>query len=150
MVRPQVEATLTAEQIEELASFGCTDAEIATLARISEASLKRGFGPQLKDGRAKLRSDLRSVQIKKAKGISVLKTDKDGAEFVYTTPPDSTMLIWLGKQYLGQRDKIETADTTQPIDWDNVPDDLNDAFADGLISLDELRRQLRSRKRSAG
>lgn len=148
MARPQAQAHLTVDQIEELASFGCTDLEIATLARISEATLKRSFEPQLKSGRAQLRSDLRSVQIKKAKGVQVLKEDKDGKQFVYTTPPDSTMLIWLGKQYLDQRDKAEVKDTTDDLDWDSVPDDLNDQFADGLITLEELKRKLRKRSKS--
>jgi hypothetical protein len=98
MARPQKTATLTAEQIQELAAVGCTDTEIAHLAGVSEMTLRRSFDTQLKGGRAVLRSDLRKVQVDRAKN------------------GDSTMLIWLGKQYLGQRDKHELAgDPDRPL-----------------------------------
>jgi DNA-binding CsgD family transcriptional regulator len=108
MARPQKTATLTAEQIEQLAAVGCTDTEIATLAGISEGTLKRSFDPLLKKGRSDLRSNLRTAQVRKALGVIVQQEDKDGETIIYQTPPDNTMLIWLGKQYLGQRDKAET------------------------------------------
>ncbi len=108
MARPQKEATLTEAQIEKLAAYGCTDEEIATLAEMSETELKRSFGPLLKKGRSNLRERLRSAQVKKALGHFYEKEDKDGNIEIYTTPPDNTMLIWLGKQYLGQSDKTET------------------------------------------
>lgn len=89
MGRPQAQPKLTTKQVEELAALGCTDAEIAVLARVSEATLKRRFEPQLRTGRAQLRQSLRRAQVKRA---------LDGSD---------TMLIWLGKQYLEQRDKQE-------------------------------------------
>jgi hypothetical protein len=52
----------------------------------------------------------------------------------------------LGKQYLGQSDKVESKDTTDPIDWDAIPTDIRDAFIEGKISLDDVRR-LNKRKR---
>jgi hypothetical protein len=107
MARPQKDATLTAEQIEQLASFGCTDDEIATLAGLSESQLKASFRPLLKRGRTSLRTNLRSAQVKKALGFYIEQKGKDGNIDVYLTPPDNTMLIWLGKQYLNQRDKQE-------------------------------------------
>jgi len=93
MARPQKTATLTEEQIERLASIGCTDHEIAALAGLSETEIKRSFGPLLKSGRGKLRERLRSAQVARA---------LDGSD---------TMLIWLGKQYLEQRDKHDNANT---------------------------------------
>jgi DNA-binding CsgD family transcriptional regulator len=106
MARPQKEASLTEEQIEQLAAFGCTDSEIAMLADLNEATVKRSFAPLLKRGRASLRSNLRTAQVRKALGVFVPEYDKEGKRIdVYLTAPDNTMLIWLGKQYLEQRDK---------------------------------------------
>lgn len=119
MARPQKTATLTEDQIERLASVGCTDDEIAALAGLSETEIKRSFGPLLKSGRANLRDRLRTAQVRKALGHHYEKEDDDGNIEVYTTPPDNTMLIWLGKQYLGQRDKTEN--TT--IDVSKLTDD---------------------------
>lgn len=89
MARPKAQPALSPEQVQELASLGCTDSEIATLAAVSESTLKRSFEPQLRAGRAELRRSLRRAQVKRA---------LDGSD---------TMLIWLGKQYLEQRDKQE-------------------------------------------
>jgi hypothetical protein len=146
VARPQKEATLTADQIERLASVGCTDDEIAALASIDQATLKRSFAPLLKSGRANMRDRLRTAQVRKALGHYYEKVDKEGNIEIYTTPPDNTMLIWLGKQYLGQSDKVESKDTTDPIDWDAIPTDIRDAFIEGKISLDDVRR-LNKRKR---
>jgi DNA-binding CsgD family transcriptional regulator len=146
MARPQKEASLTEEQIENLAAFGCTDEEIAVLAGVNESTVKRSFAPLLKKGRAGLRSNLRTAQVKKALGVFVPEYDKQGNRVdLYLSPPDNTMLIWLGKQYLGQSDKTETKDTSDPIDWDTVPSDVRDAFIAGKVSLDDVRRSNRKR-----
>lgn len=145
MARPQKEATLSEDQIVRLASVGCTDEEIATLASLSETELKRSFGPLLKRGRADLRDTLRTAQVRKALGVMVEKMTDDGP-VIYTTPPDSTMLIWLGKQYLGQSDKTETKDTTELIDWDRVPTAVRDDFIEGRITLDDVRRSLKRKR----
>lgn len=123
-----------------MASFGCTDTEIAMLADVSEGTIKRHFDPQLKRGRASLRTGLRTAQVKKALGVLVERVDKDGEKDIYLTPPDNTMLIWLGKQYLDQHDKSETKDTSDPIDWDTIPGDVRDAFIAGKIGLSDVRR----------
>lgn len=107
MARPQKTATLTEEQIAQLAAYGCTDSEIAALAGLSEAQVKASFQPLLKAGRANLRANLRSSQVKKALGHFQQRVTDDGEVEVYLTAPDNTMLIWLGKQYLGQADKSE-------------------------------------------
>ncbi len=89
MTRPRKPAQLTPDQIEALASIGCTDTEIALLAGISEATLQRRFDAYLKRGRGSLKTRLRKAQIDKA------------------LAGDTTMLIWLGKVMLGQREKTE-------------------------------------------
>lgn len=143
MARPQKEIALTEDQIEQLAAFGCTDSEIAVLAGVSEGTVKRSFDPLLKKGRAALRSNLRSAQVKKALGVYVPEYDKEGNRIdLYLSPPDNTMLIWLGKQYLDQREKPPQID---PIDWDSMPPDVRDAFIAGKITLDDVQR-LRTRR----
>jgi DNA-binding CsgD family transcriptional regulator len=146
MARPQKEANLTEEQIENLAAFGCTDEEIAVLAGLSERTVQRSFDTLLKKGRAGLRLNLRSAQVKKALGVYVPDYDKQGNRVdLYLSPPDNTMLIWLGKQYLGQSDKAETKDTSDPIDWDTVPDDVRAAFIAGKVTLSDVRRSISRR-----
>lgn len=140
--RPKAKPQIDEAQVELLASFGCTDTEIAIVAGISEGTLKRHFDPLLKKGRADLRKNLRTAQVKKALGVKVQQVDKDGNEDIYLTPPDNTMLIWLGKQYLEQRDKVET--TADPIDWDAVPDDVREAFINGKVSLSDVRKLRRT------
>lgn len=116
MARPQKTATLTEAQIEQLAAVGCTDSEIATLAGLSESQLKDSFRPLLTKGRAVLRESLRTAQVRKALGHFQERTDKDGVSIVYQAAPDNTMLIWLGKQYLDQRDKQEIGgDAARPL-----------------------------------
>ena len=119
MARPQKEATLTESQIERMASVGCTDEEIASLAGIDERTLKRSFAPLLKKGRNEMRDRLRTAQIRKALGHFYEKEDKDGNIQIYTAPPDTTMLIWMVKQYLGQSDKTENKN----IDVSKLSDD---------------------------
>jgi DNA-binding CsgD family transcriptional regulator len=150
MARPQKTATLTEAQIEQMAAVGCTDTEIAILADISETDLKRSFGPLLKKGRSNLRDRIRTAQVRKALGHFYEKEDKDGVMQIYTTPPDNTMLIWLGKQYLGQSDKTETKDTSDPIDWDTIPEATRDAFIEGKISLDNVRRSTKRKRAGTG
>lgn len=127
MARPQKEATLTEDQIERMASVGCTDEEIAILAGLSETELKRSFGPLLKSGRSNMRDKLRTAQVRKALGHFYEKADKDGNVEIYVTEPDNTMLIWLGKQYLGQSDKTETRN----LDMSKLSDDELRAIAKG-------------------
>jgi hypothetical protein len=75
--------------VEGLASNGCTNEEIATLVGCSCNTIERRFGGTLRKGRASLKMSLRRQQVEIAKA------------------GNTTMLIWLGKQYLGQSDKQE-------------------------------------------
>lgn len=96
--RPKAQPALTEKQIEQLAAIGCSDDEIATLAGIAESTLQDRFRAHLKAGRAQLRQRLRKKQIARAMAGS------------------DTMLIWLGKQYLEQRDKNEiSGDPDRPL-----------------------------------
>ena len=81
---------LTVEkQIEKLASYGLTNKEIAEALEYDDSTLKRKFENFLIKGRANLKQRLKKKQIQVAMSGNV------------------TMLIWLGKQYLEQADKVE-------------------------------------------
>lgn len=75
--------------LEDLAGIGCTMNEIASVCHCSVDTLERNYAEPIKRGRNELNMSLKRKQVALA---------KDG---------NPTMLIWLGKQYLNQRDKQE-------------------------------------------
>lgn len=78
-----------AELVENLALVGCTADEISTITGVALRTLKRNYGTLIKKGKDELRGSLRRRQVEAALAGNV------------------TMLIWLGKQLLGQKDKVE-------------------------------------------
>ena len=85
------------DKVEQLASFGCTNTEIASFFGCSENTIRRNYGENLTKGRDKGKIRLRQMQWKAA--------DKGNV----------AMLIWLGKQVLGQAEK-------QEVKWENPVD----------------------------
>ena len=77
------------KQIERLSSYGLTNKEIAEALGYDDTTLKRKFENFLIKGRVNLKQRLKKKQIQVAMSGNV------------------TMLIWLGKQYLEQADKVE-------------------------------------------
>jgi len=75
--------------VRKAATIGCTIEEIAFLAGLGRSTIKRRCRKEVDEGRAKLRRGLRTKQLQVARRGNV------------------TMLIWLGKQYLGQTDRQE-------------------------------------------
>jgi hypothetical protein len=75
--------------VQDLAALGCKTTEIASVTGVSVDTLDRRFADEMAKGRDNLRVSLRRWQLEAAKKGNV------------------TMLIWLGKQLLGQSDKIE-------------------------------------------
>lgn len=75
------------DEVERLASIGCTLEEMALVLGCSISTLERRFDEVIKRGRAHLKSSIRRMQLEAARNGNV------------------TMLIWLGKQLLGQRDE---------------------------------------------
>lgn len=96
MARPQVE--IDESVVEKLASIQCTMIEIAAVVGCSVDTLERRFADTIKTGRAKGRSSLRRLQWEAAQKGS------------------NAMLIWLGKQLLGQSDKLVTMDKTPEVE----------------------------------
>ncbi len=108
------------EIVEKLALIQCTEAEISEFLGISVRTLQRNrsFCRIYKKGLEDGHSSLRRLQWKAAEGEYLTKriiyTNKDGStreEEIFASP-NPTMLIWLGKQYLGQVDKTEIANPT--------------------------------------
>ena len=96
MARPK-KHNIETDKIEQLASFGCTNREIASFFDCSQTTLTRNYGDFLTKGREKGKIRLRQMQWKSAERGNV------------------SMLIWLGKQVLGQTDKQEITEV-KPID----------------------------------
>ena len=87
---------LDTKQVEQLAGYGCTDTEIASFFDISRTTLERNYEHYLTKGRESGKIRLRQYQWASAKKGNV------------------AMLIWLGKQMLGQTDKQEITTTELP------------------------------------
>ncbi|MEO8233688.1 MAG: hypothetical protein ABI638_15520 [Ignavibacteriota bacterium] len=77
------------KQVEKLASYGLTNKEIAEALGYDENTLKRNFEIFLTKGKGNLKQRLKRKQVDVALGGNV------------------SMLIWLGKNYLGQADKLD-------------------------------------------
>lgn len=75
--------------VEQLAAIDCSYAEMAAVLSCSEDTLLRRFADVIKRGRENGKASLKRKQFKLA---------MDG---------NATMLIWLGKQRLGQSDRQE-------------------------------------------
>ena len=83
------------KQVESMAALGCTQAEIAAVLGGSRQTIGGRFRHEYEKGREKLKTSLRMKQREVALAGNV------------------TMLIWLGKQYLGQSDKTEVTGATE-------------------------------------
>lgn len=87
------------KQVEELASLGCNDRDIANFFGIAENTLRYNFSDNLVKGREDLKVSLRRAQIKLA------------------LSGNAVMLIWLGKNLLGQSDTPVNTEDTKPLPW---------------------------------
>lgn len=98
--RPKKEFTeKDIEQIKVLARCHCPDTEIAAWFGVNEATIKRHFAPLLKEQRDVGKGNIRAKQFRMA---------MEG---------DRTMLIWIGKQILGQREQTN-------ISLEKLPEEL--------------------------
>ncbi len=90
--KPQTKIDLA--QLEKLCMMQCTDEEIAYFFGTHTKTIER---------RRKVEEFAYAMECGKAKGrISLRRKQWQLAE-----AGDKTMLIWLGKQYLGQQDRLE-------------------------------------------
>lgn len=84
MARPKL--NIDPEQVKRLALIQCTVEEMASVLRCDKRTLERRFAAIIKEGRESGRMSLKRKQFELAMGGNV------------------AMLIWLGKQTLGQRE----------------------------------------------
>lgn len=92
------------DEVELMAKIGCTDSEIADHFNIKDDTLRRNFADYLTKGRSELKQRLRKAQLKLALG------------------GNATMLIWLGKNILGQSDSPQS-NSKGVLPWTEEDDD---------------------------
>lgn len=120
------------EQVENLCGIMCTGEEIASILKMDYDTLLRNikdkfncsFSEYFKSASSKGKASLRRRQFKKAV--------EDG---------HPTMLIWLGKQYLGQKDKIEYEGNTN---LNIAPIDMS--TDEKLEMIEKYKKQIESKK----
>lgn len=105
------------DEVETMAKIGCTDREIAEHFGINDQTLRRVFVDFLIKGRSELKQRLRQAQLKVA---------FDG---------NPTMLIFLGKNILGQADTPVNNDNNMILpfnddDEDTVAEDIDSEVTD--------------------
>lgn len=87
------------EQVLELARLHCTNKEIADFFSVPMTTLTDNFRDILTKGRLETKQRLRSAQLKLALN------------------GDRTLLIWLGKNILGQSESPINTDSNQVLPW---------------------------------
>ena len=99
--------------IERMAAIQCTDYEIAMLVEMT----REGFSKRKRDDPELLHAI--------EKGYENGKRSLRHAQFKAALNGNPTMMIWLGKQYLGQRDSVERHEHSgpggKPIELADVP-----------------------------
>ena len=96
MARPK-KYDIDTKQVEQLAALGCTNTEIASFFGCSKDLISKSYSTNVAKGKEKGKIRLRKLQWNAAEKGNV------------------PMLIWLGKQVLGQTDKQELTEI-KPID----------------------------------
>lgn len=128
----QAQERIDKSQFEQMCGIQCTEEEIASLFSVSVDTLQRwcentygrGFAEVFREKRQRGKASLRRRQW--------LKADEG----------DTTMLIFLGKQYLGQADRISqsiTAVTGETRDeLAEIMNEIDEEYESGLHPSDEV------------
>ena len=104
MAKAQKSYKLDKEMISRLSSIMCSYEEIAMVIGTSVDNLQKRYKDIIEQGRAEGKKSLRRSQMDRA-----------------TKDKDVRMLIFLGKQYLGQSDSPSETENTDPLPW---PEDV--------------------------
>lgn len=108
MARPK-KYDIDGKEVIKLASYGCTNKEIADFHGCSSDLIEKSYSEFLRKGRADLKTRLRKAQINLA------------------LSGNAVMLIFLGKQYLNQSDQVEAkVESFKPIELLKVKSMLDD------------------------
>lgn len=86
-------------EVFRLAQIGCKNQEIADWFGVDENTLTYNFSVELLKGRESLKQSLRQAQIRLALN------------------GNATMLIWLGKNILGQQENPINSEANAPLPW---------------------------------
>ena len=100
MARPK-KYNIDTKQVQKLASLGCTNKEISEFFGCSADLLEKSYSEYITKGRAEQKMRLRQLQWKSAEKGNV------------------SMLIFLGKNILGQQDRLEENQLEEPLTWSN-------------------------------
>ena len=100
MARPK-KYQIDTKQLTSLAKLGCTNIEMGDFFGCSPDLLEKSYSEFLIKGRAEQKMRLRQLQWKACESGNV------------------TMLIFLGKNMLGQQDRIEETQLDEPLPWTN-------------------------------
>jgi hypothetical protein len=87
------------DDVYKLARLGCNLEEMADFFQVNRETLKYNFQDYINRGKAEIRGKLRDAQIKLA------------------LQGNATMLIWLGKNLLGQSDNPLNREDNEPLPW---------------------------------
>ena len=90
------------DEVYHLATLGCSYKEMGEWFGVPEDTMRYNFRPYVEKGREETRQRLRAAQIKLAIG------------------GNAVMLIWLGKNMLGQSDTPTNADTDKVLPWNDT------------------------------
>jgi len=88
-------------EVYKLAQMGCKDTEICDWFGIDGNTLRYNFSVELIKGRESLKQSLRQAQIRLA------------------LSGNATLLIWLGKNILGQSENPTDSEANTPLPWDD-------------------------------
>jgi hypothetical protein len=116
MARPPIE--IDEVQLEKLAQLHCTNTEIAAFFNCSVDTITRRYADLLDKGREAGKIALRRKQWQ----LAIEKGDR-------------VMLIWLGKQYLGQSEKVA-------YESDNVPWIIESELTNTRLSITTKPKEL--------
>lgn len=99
--RPVKVKDIDRELVFRLACMQCTLQEIADVVGVGHETVRKHFGDLIEQGKNVGKKSLRRAQWEKALNGS------------------DRMLVWLGKQYLSQKDAPEGGDENQPLPWED-------------------------------
>ena len=115
MARPQ--KAVDWNRIDDLLKIGANEEEIATVLGLSSDTLSRRciaekqmyFADYIKNGLSEFKIGIRRAQLRSALGVPRIVIDENGERQAngWLQAPSVTMQIWLGKQFLGQSDRVE-------------------------------------------
>lgn len=97
------------DEVYKLAAIGCSDSEIARWFTMKETTLKDNFREIITKGREDMKQTLRQAQIRLA------------------LSGNATMLIWLGKNILGQQETPTNSQDKPILPWTDTEDEDEDA-----------------------